>query len=368
MLATDARSNRVVVGPRAELATRDGARCAARGCTARPTRSTACKLRYRSRPLPCTVGAGRGDGRLELELGEPVDGAAPGQAACLLRGDVVVGWARSRRLDLAWTGAGFVGADDREAVVPGPIRPHQLDVAHRRAVPGRAITSRSTARESNRRAGRDRRRRPVADHAGEPELRRDRRRRADLFFFLPDFRDFKGVPVASVLMGILDFLEHMYDLIDPYVSKWEHYLGPISEDTAEEMSRLTGGLSETVGDITGELELDADHTARGPRRRLKRLVVILHPRSQQGLQRAGVLMVGHAPLPRDRAVRPDALGQRAGRRRGAAGVRARLLAHLATDVTGHAVVNAISGGPFRTHWQRHHLVGEPHRRYWYLLD
>ncbi|MGH2949824.1 MAG: aminomethyltransferase beta-barrel domain-containing protein, partial [Solirubrobacteraceae bacterium] len=30
--------------------------------------------------------------RLELDLAEPVDGPAPGQTACLLRGDVVVGW------------------------------------------------------------------------------------------------------------------------------------------------------------------------------------------------------------------------------------------------------------------------------------
>jgi tRNA-specific 2-thiouridylase len=30
--------------------------------------------------------------RLDLELAAPVDGAAPGQTACLLRGDVVVGW------------------------------------------------------------------------------------------------------------------------------------------------------------------------------------------------------------------------------------------------------------------------------------
>ena len=31
------------------------------------------------------------DGTLRLALDEPVDGAAPGQIACLLRGDVVVG-------------------------------------------------------------------------------------------------------------------------------------------------------------------------------------------------------------------------------------------------------------------------------------
>ena len=32
------------------------------------------------------------------------------------------------------------------------------------------------------------------------------------------------------------------------------------------------------------------------------------------------------------------------------------LTHCATDVTGHPFTNAKSGGPFRDHWQRHHLV------------
>jgi tRNA-specific 2-thiouridylase len=48
------------------------------------------KLRYRTKPLPCSV-ATDGDGRLALQLSEAVDGAAPGQVACLMRGDVIVG-------------------------------------------------------------------------------------------------------------------------------------------------------------------------------------------------------------------------------------------------------------------------------------
>ena len=62
------------------------------------------KLRYRSRPVPCRVAGDPDKGhhaRLELELSEPVEGAAPGQLACLLDGELVVGWAtiaRSRRL------------------------------------------------------------------------------------------------------------------------------------------------------------------------------------------------------------------------------------------------------------------------------
>ena len=47
------------------------------------------KLRYRSEPVPCRV-AGRGD-RVEITLDEPAAGVAPGQTACLMDGDRVVG-------------------------------------------------------------------------------------------------------------------------------------------------------------------------------------------------------------------------------------------------------------------------------------
>ena len=90
VLATDARSNRVTVGARAELATRE---VAVRGALLhRPGAEVdAVRLRYRSHPLPCTV-AEHGRGRVTLHLGEPADGAAPGQTACFYSGDVVVGY------------------------------------------------------------------------------------------------------------------------------------------------------------------------------------------------------------------------------------------------------------------------------------
>ena len=75
---------------------RTGWRCAARACTGRAPRLTpsACA----TTPARCPAGwpgkpAAGTHRRLELELGEPFHGAAPGQAACLLRGDVIVGWA-----------------------------------------------------------------------------------------------------------------------------------------------------------------------------------------------------------------------------------------------------------------------------------
>jgi tRNA-specific 2-thiouridylase len=93
VLATDAAANRVVVGPRTALATtqvqvrdatllRDG------------DRVDRVKLRYRSRPIGCAVTAGVGrHAELRLELAEPAYGVAPGQAACLMDGELVVGHA-----------------------------------------------------------------------------------------------------------------------------------------------------------------------------------------------------------------------------------------------------------------------------------
>ena len=99
VLGTDAASNRVVVGSREELAVRRvpvrGARLHRPGCEV-----DAVRLRYHSRAVPCRVAGSPAAGThrtLELELGEPFHGAAPGQSACLLRGDVIVGWATITR-------------------------------------------------------------------------------------------------------------------------------------------------------------------------------------------------------------------------------------------------------------------------------
>lgn len=41
------------------------------------------------------------------------------------------------------------------------------------------------------------------------------------------------------------------------------------------------------------------------------------------------------------------------------------ITHVGADVTGHPFVNAIAGGPFRLHWQRHHLVENHLDAFWY---
>jgi tRNA-uridine 2-sulfurtransferase len=86
VLQTDPRANTVTVGPRAALATTT---VKLRGLRLHDdaTSVEAVKLRYRSPATRCSL-----DGET-LHLDAPVHGVAPGQIACLLRGDVVVGCA-----------------------------------------------------------------------------------------------------------------------------------------------------------------------------------------------------------------------------------------------------------------------------------
>ncbi len=198
----------------------------------------------------------------------------------------------------------------------------------------------------------------------------------DLFFFLPDFRNLNpanvkdlSIPTATVLMNILGFLESAYAALDPYLSKWEHYLGPISEDTGEEMSRLTGGLSETVGDISGELggilitlidnfvvkrvdflgffSLGLDH---GWDDQSYFWSDMLHYRRTAEFGRQLWYLADGQD---DDQLRAYALGY---------------LTHVAADTTGHPFVNAVSGGPYRTHWTRHHLTENHLDAWWYIAD
>lgn len=93
VLGTDAATNTVRVGGKRRLATdrvrlrnavmhRDGARV------------DRVRLRYHTDPVPARVSAPAGrHERLEVELDRPFDGPAPGQAAVLMSGDVVVGHA-----------------------------------------------------------------------------------------------------------------------------------------------------------------------------------------------------------------------------------------------------------------------------------
>jgi tRNA-specific 2-thiouridylase len=90
VLGTDASSNRVIAGGREELATRQ---VRIRGATLHRDagRVNSIRLRYHSPERSCRLELDGNADEATVALAEPVDGAAPGQVACLMDGDLVVG-------------------------------------------------------------------------------------------------------------------------------------------------------------------------------------------------------------------------------------------------------------------------------------
>lgn len=93
VLGTDAKTNTVRVGSRTRLAT-DRVRLRDAVMHRDGGRVDRVRLRYHTDPVPARVDAAVGHhAALEVKLERPFDGPAPGQAAVLMSGDVVVGHA-----------------------------------------------------------------------------------------------------------------------------------------------------------------------------------------------------------------------------------------------------------------------------------
>ena len=90
MLETDAATNRVIAGGREQLATQPHSHPRAK--LHRPAdRVDGVRLRYHAPRRDCRVELNGDPDEAVVALAEPVDGAAPGQVACLMDGDLVVG-------------------------------------------------------------------------------------------------------------------------------------------------------------------------------------------------------------------------------------------------------------------------------------
>lgn len=92
VLNKDADTNTIVVGPREALRSCE---VRLRGARLRrdPARVDRVKLRYHSVPIPARIHEAPEDARsLTVELDEPADTVAPGQIACLMDGEIVIGW------------------------------------------------------------------------------------------------------------------------------------------------------------------------------------------------------------------------------------------------------------------------------------
>ena len=180
----------------------------------------------------------------------------------------------------------------------------------------------------------------------------------DIFFLLPDFKP----PVGGMLWKLASTVRDLYTWWDDhFLGPYESAIGPISNNAADEINALTGGLKDSVeGIFTQAFSFLKDSV----------LKLILQQYDVFGLLSSAV----PSGFDEQTFFWSDMLHYRETYRFGAvlwkrasaepdATLRARFqsfalgwMSHLGTDVTGHAFVNQKAGGPYRLHWQRHHLV------------
>ena len=187
----------------------------------------------------------------------------------------------------------------------------------------------------------------------------------DLFYLLPDFKNTMGQVIRQVVQWALD----VWEVIDAeFVSKWEKWIGPIATNNSQLASQLTGGLSTQLAQVLDELTSAILSAFKGLLAEMGDWFGILTSGVPQGFgddafywsdafhyrrtYQFPFVLLQQAQAALDNAS-TDAERQDAQAR---VAFAVGWMSHCATDVTGHPFTNAKSGGPYRDHWQRHHLV------------
>ncbi len=187
----------------------------------------------------------------------------------------------------------------------------------------------------------------------------------DLFYLLPDFANTKGCVIRQVIQWALEVWR---EIDAEFVSKWEKWIEPISTNASQLASQLTGGLSAQLGQILDELAAAIMNAFKGLLAQMADWFGILTSGPPQGFDNDAFfwsdvfhyrrtyqfpfVLYQQARTAFEKAQTDDERGNAEAQIAFAVG----WLSHCATDVTGHPFTNAKCGGPYRDHWQRHHLV------------
>lgn len=175
----------------------------------------------------------------------------------------------------------------------------------------------------------------------------------------PDFLFFSLKEYGSPLDDLTGFLFDVYKAFGPLIDFYEDNIEPVVSTVEDAIATLDNalfqGLFQQIGDTANLLSNTALEAAAVAVTRNVDLFYPFYPKIQEGAaetdwywfdflhyRRTGTftshmweLAAGDADLQR------YVLGY---------------AGHLATDVVGHPFVNAVTGGPYRTHWHRHKLV------------
>ncbi len=180
----------------------------------------------------------------------------------------------------------------------------------------------------------------------------------DIFFLLPDFKP----PIGGALWTMAGTVREIYSWLDEHLLEpLSNQLGPVFDNFADAASALSGGLLGQLGAISTQAMSFIVDALKIVAVRQYDLMSLLSSGVPKGFDeqtffwsdmlhyrqtyRVGVSLWKRA------SKEPDPV-----RRRRFQAYALGWMAHLGSDVITHTFVNQKVGGPYRLHWQRHHLV------------
>lgn len=188
----------------------------------------------------------------------------------------------------------------------------------------------------------------------------------DMFYLLPDFKGDAGAVILAVVKWVLDTWE---DIDEAFIGRWERWMDNISANDEDLSNQLTGGLAEELGEALSDLASSINNAMLTLLTRFGDIFGLLTSGPPQGFDNDAFYwsdmfhyrntyqfpwqMFADASRARDAADDDD------DKTRDAESLMAFAMGwmtHCGTDVAGHPFTNVKCGGPYRLHWQRHHLI------------
>jgi hypothetical protein len=166
---------------------------------------------------------------------------------------------------------------------------------------------------------------------------------------------------------ILRFLVNLHKLWLKFLDVWNATIGPIIDKASQIVDDLTGGLLSALGDALTELKNGLINLAEAELFTEGDIFSWFSLKMRKGYdekafvwsdmmhyRRTSVVPACLIAKARDMMKKDDKVAKEHGQQLLAFALG--WVCHVGTDVIAHSFVNEQCGGPFRTHWQRHHLI------------
>jgi len=173
----------------------------------------------------------------------------------------------------------------------------------------------------------------------------------DLFYLLPDFHGATG----EMLLTIVNWVQKTYAPIDEqFLAAWTKFAQPVLDDAQNLPNQLSGGLLKELANVYSSLGTALQDAVLDLASQLADWFGLFTSGPPQAFADSAFFWsdMFHYRRTFEFAQR---LFENATSDRGRA-FAVGWMSHCAVDVTGHGFVNAKAGGPYRDHWQRHHLI------------